>query len=99
MTRYARRKSFGSALTVLDGVVPSEGERAYEVRPDPSKVKIRLYSQPEGRAFVTDFRPRGRQRSSDRLTSTQTKIHQQLHRALPKDLRRAYLAACRTLES
>ena len=62
-----------------------------EVRPDPSKVQIRLYSQPEGRAFVADFRPRGRRRSLDRLTSTQTKIHQQLRRARRKDLRRTFL--------
>ena len=62
-----------------------------EVLPDPPKVQIRLYSQPEGRAFLADFRSRGRRRSSDRLTSTRTKLHQELLRALPKDLRRAYL--------
>ena len=30
-----------------------------EVHPDPPKVKIRLYRQPEGRAFPTDCRSRG----------------------------------------
>ncbi len=51
-----------------------------------------LYRQPAGRAFPADFRSRGRRRSPDRLTSAQTKLHQGLLRALPKDLRRAYLA-------
>ncbi len=90
--RYARRKSFPSALAVLDGVVPSDGERASSKGlPDPPKVQIRPFSQPEGRAFLADFRPRGRRRSPDRLTSTRTKLHQELLRALRKDLRRAYL--------
>ncbi len=50
-----------------------------------------LYRQPEGRAFPANFCSRGRRRSPDRLTSTQTKLHQGLLRALPKDLRRTYL--------
>ena len=48
--RYARRKSFRSALAV--------------------QAQLRLYGQPKGRAFLADFRSPGRQRSSDRLTST-----------------------------
>ncbi len=35
------------------------------VHPDPPKAPIRLYSQPEGRAFPADFRLRGRRRSPD----------------------------------
>ena len=54
-------------------------------------MQIRLYRQPKGRAFLAEFRLRGRRRSSDRLTSTQTKLHQELLRAHPEDLRRAYL--------
>ncbi len=50
-----------------------------------------LFSQPKGRAFLADFRPRGRRRSSDRLTSTRTKLPQELLRALRKNLCRAYL--------
>ncbi len=67
-----------------------------EVHPDPPKAQIRLYRQPAGRAFPADFRSRGRRRSPDRLTSAQTKLHQGLLRALPKDLRRAYLAVRQT---
>ena len=46
---------------------------------------------PSRSAFLADFRSPGRQRSSDRLTFTRTKIHQELLRALPMDLRRTYL--------
>ncbi len=54
-------------------------------------MQIRLYRQPKGRAFLAEFHLRRRRRSSDRLTSMQTKLHQELLRAHPKDLRRAYL--------
>ena len=58
-----------------------------------NSAKLRLYGQPEGRAFLANFRSRGRRRSPDRLTATRTKINQELLRALPKDLRQAYLAS------
>lgn len=37
LTRYARRKSFRNALSVLDGFASSDGERAYRGTPRPSE--------------------------------------------------------------